>query len=168
MLGKTKVTTFIFSLFILSGCEAQSASQSVVIQAKVDEFILDLLDRNEEKLVKKYLESSPNFSLNGKLTKDIANFLYNTDSKSGMQSVLNIVSKNNFRAKIIWQKEDKFTVVVIDESKYDKLNELSFLENEWMKQYFACEFILRGDLILLYQNVCFAETDGPFPVDDDV
>ena len=171
MLAKHFSLNKTFALFLtlfVCACQATDSKQDSALQGKMDQFVVALLDRNEEYLVEKYLKSSPTFSSNGKFTKEIAYFLYGKDDKSGKKSVLDLFSRDNFKTKIIWQKDNVFTLIVVHEKDYNKLDDLRFLEQEWMKQFLACEFILKDGNIVLYQNVCFAETGGPFPVDYDI
>jgi len=163
-----KTFAFFLTLFFVHSCQALDSKQNNALQGDMNQFVLAMLDRNEEYLVEEYLKSSPTFSSNEKFTKEIAYFLYGRDAKSGKKSVLDFFSRDNFKTKIIWQKDNVFTLIVVHEKNYNKLDELSFLQQEWMKQFLACEFVLKDEGIVLYQNVCFAETDGPFPVDYEV
>ena len=155
------------SLFFVGGCNATDSSEHLLLDEKVDNFIIHLLARDEEYIVKNYLDSSPTFSNNGRLTKAVASFLYESDSSIGKKSIQDVTSKREFSKKIIWQNKQTFTVIVTDKGDFNNLSNLTFLESEWMKKYFACEFVVKDDSILLYQNVCFAETGGPFPRDYD-
>lgn len=164
----SKKSVFLLTLIFVCSCQVIDAKKNDAIQGEMNQFILALLDKNEEYLVEKYLNSSPTFSSNGKFTKEIVYFLYGKDDKSEKKSVLDLFSKDNFKTKIIWQNDKVFTLIVVHETNYDKLDDLGFLQQEWMRKYLACEFISKNEGIVFYQNVCFAETGGPFPIDYDI
>lgn len=42
--------------------------------------------------------------------------------------------------------------------------EMAFFTEQWMRRYFACRFAPAGDRWVLAENLCFAESDGPYPV----
>lgn len=157
----------------LSLCIAASslAKGSECNQRLVDEtrnFALHLLDRNEHVLVKKYASSAPSFTTDGKLNQDIHDFLYNQHASEGWSSVQDIVTPEDMAIKLISQKGNVVTALFFKEQYEEDANDIEFLRNEWMKKYFACEFEVVGDNLFFYQNICFAETDGPFPPEYDI
>lgn len=167
-IGFRNVIILATALIFGGGCDSVDMQGEETLDEKVSEFVINLLSRNEVFIVENYLESSPSFSENNHFTKDVAKFLYESNSESGTSSVLDIVTENNFAIKILWQSEIIFTAIVVSRDNFKELNDLNFLQHEWMRKYFACEFIVKDDAVLLYQNVCFAETGGPFPLDDDI
>lgn len=161
----TQILLFLLVIWLSEPCYSAVKSHEPVVLREVNEFVLALLGRDEEHVVKEYLRSSPTFSVDGKFTRNISNFLYEQDAGSGKKSILDFVSKVNFRTKLIWQSNRVFTLIITSEEHYGQLNELSFLQNQWMKKYLACEFVLVEERIELFQSVCFAETGGPFSPD---
>lgn len=96
-----------------------------------------------------------------KLDKDIYDFLYTERSSIDGGSIIKI-SKSPLITRIIPQKNGVFTAIYIQRKYQEQWKDQYFLESQWMKSYFACEFIWNGERYLLYQNFCFAETGGPF------
>jgi hypothetical protein len=162
----------IFSIFLslltivlIFSCNATTSNSKQNLDAKIYTFVKALVEKDEAKLVTYYLASSNTFSKNGKLNPDIYNFLYKSGDNSKQKAVNDIVAINDFKTKIIWQKADVFTLLIAKSKDIEKFESLNFLENYWMISYIACEFIVVDGKLEFYQNVCFAETGGPFPTD---
>lgn len=96
------------------------------------------------------------------LNADIFGFLYQPNKKNG-KSVLEIAKRGKITFKIIPQPDNSLIIVYYPQ-KYGKLvnTSVKFLATQWMEKYFACAFRLSNGRLVLHQNFCFAETDGPF------
>ena len=162
-LGKTIVLiTCIFHV-------ACTANGNAVDELKVEEFLTYLLGQNEEVLVEKYADNSPSFSVDDKLNEEISNFLYEPRSENSQdKSVLQLTIGGRPLFKIVPQDHGVLTILFFNAGDEHNLEKLAFLQNEWMKRYFACEFEVVDGELHFYQNICFAETDGPFPPDFDI
>ena len=125
-------------------------------------FLEHLLARDEESIVK-YLGKSRAFHSGDKLNQEIYDFLYRRKMGEEWKSVLEIASLGSLGIKIVPQGSNVITVLYFPTRFQTEIEDERFLVNEWMKKYFACEFEAVGDGWEFYQNVCFAETDGPFP-----
>jgi hypothetical protein len=152
----------------MAACASDETSLNESLEEEIHVFVEALLNKKEDKLVVEYLDNSKSFTNEGKLNSDIYSFLYNSNRSIGKKSVLDIASSVDYKFKVIWQSESIFTLLITKSKYYSGFDNVEFLENKWMDEYIACEFILKDSRILLYQNVCFAETGGPFPVDYDI
>ena len=157
-----------FSITLPLACSAGNSASGLKLGYEIDTFVKALIEKNENLLVSDYLESSKSFSTQGKLNTDIYNFLYMSDQKNGTKAVTEIVTINNYKTKVIWQSDDVLTLLITNSNNYSQFNSIKFLENSWMKEYIACEFIVKENKLVFYQNVCFAETGGPFSKDYDI
>lgn len=147
---------FLFNVFGFANAKAKDSKESV--EAK--KFLVHLLTKNEMKLIE-YEDGQKIFSSEGKLNEDIYDFLYTSTTNS--KSVVEIAKIDKILIKVIKQKESIITVLFYPKKFHWAINnDVNFLENEWMKKYFACEFVNRNGELKLYYNFCFAETGGPF------
>ncbi len=136
-------------------------TQENAITIEVNKFLGYLISRNEAKLAE-FEDGNPIFSSNGKLNNDIYNFLYKPNSPS--KSTIEITKLDRLKIKIVKQSDNVITVLFYPKKYHWSINrDPAFLERQWMKKYFACEFKVLGDKLKLFHNFCFAETDGPFP-----
>lgn len=126
-------------------------------------FLESLLAKNEEKLIE-FTGHRERFFSGSKLNSDFYDFLYKPEP--GRNSVVEIANLDKILVKIVKQKNGKIIVLYYPQ-KYSRQvnNDVKFLQQEWMNKYFACEFTVRGAKLILEQNFCFAETDGPFPAE---
>lgn len=160
--GTFKMKTFLliltlFCSFSVAGL-AKAKESKVNVEAK--KFLVHLLAKNEMKLIG-YEEGKKIFSSDGKINKDIYDFLYTSTTNS--KSVVEIAKMDKILIKVIKQKGNVVTILFYPKKFHQAINnDVTFLENEWMKKYFACEFVIRNGELKLYYNFCFAETDGPF------
>ena len=53
-----------------------------------------------------------------------------------------------------------------EQSKIDEDGQ--YQRQQWMKGFFASECLLESGRIQMRQKLCFAETDGPFPENDEL
>ena len=144
------------------GSLALAKNEQVPSLAQAEEFLGYLLVRDEKSIIK-YMGDSEIFLTDGKISQDIIDFLYAGNKQGGWKSVLEIAKLDKVSIKLIKQKNNVITVLFYPRKYSNQMNDLSFLENEWMKKYFACEFEIINGTWEFYQNVCFAETDGPYP-----
>lgn len=163
-MNKLKLSILIFSFFPNSYSLATEDKNEVQNKKLIKEFVLEIIGKNEKIIVEKYLHNSKSFTKDGKINPDISKFLFGKNN-SHSNGILSIVSKENFTIKSISQGNNIYTVLVTNKQHSGDLENISFLQNHWMLDYFACEVEIKSDQISLYQNVCFAETDGPFPID---
>lgn len=149
----------LFCSFSASGlANAKAKDSNVGLEAK--KFLVHLLTKNEKKLIE-YEEGQKIFSSEGKINGDIYDFLYTSSANS--KSVVEIAKMDKISIKVIKQKENVVTVLFYPKKFHRAINnDVTFLENEWMKKYFACEFVIRNGELKFYYNFCFAETGGPF------
>lgn len=97
------------------------------------------------------------------MNQDLYDFLYKHDTKKAKKSINEIISKEDFVKKIVWQDDNIFTLMVFtSKNKSNVDSDIEFLKDKWMKEYIACEFIIKDGNLFLHQNFCFFETDGPF------
>jgi hypothetical protein len=142
-----------------------SASQPVTRDDVASSFIEALLRKDYAALRPYAGGDGSGFFVGERLDPEIESFLYQDDPASGTRSASQIVGAEGYRFKIIPQEDQVFTVLYVRSEDFPNLESAEFLEAEWMKRYFACEFIADGARYRLHQNFCFAETDGPFPGD---
>lgn len=127
------------------------------------EFLTSLLDKDEKEIIE-YMGSSKIFLTDGKINEDIQYFLYEEKNDSdGWKSITEISRLDALSIKIIEQEKNVITVLFYPKKFEASLMNISFLQNEWMKKYFSCEFEVINNKWEFYQSFCFAETDGPFP-----
>ncbi|MBC3832311.1 hypothetical protein H8K33_12375 [Undibacterium amnicola] len=157
-----KISLLILTLlcsFIVSGfVGAQEKDRKVSIEAR--KFLAHLLSKNEAKLIE-YEDEQNIFSSEGKINGDIYDFLYT--SKTNSKSVVEIAEMDKVLIKVIKQKGNVVTILFYPKKfQWEINNDLTFLEKEWMKKYFACEFVIHRSKLKFHYSFCFAETGGPF------
>lgn len=161
-----KIISLVLGTLALVACasfspDAGGAPSSM--NAEVRNFVDALIRKDETELSARYLNHASSFTENGKLNRDIYDFLFTSDPGTGKQSVQEIIGSGEYVLKVIPQSSAVYTVLIAPVRNKEKLNNLSFLRSAWMVEYVACEFEVSRGKIFLYQNVCFAETGGPFP-----
>lgn len=125
------------------------------------ELLRALLDRDFVAVEKFTGEPKLYFSSPGQLDEPFRKFLYEGNAKHLLGRERNV---ENFAIKIIPQEQGVFTILYTDRKLKGKLSDLKFLGTQWMKAYFACELrALPDGRFIFHENLCFAETDGPFP-----
>lgn len=149
-----KAILFFSLINITQAKETENINEEII-----KNFIFVILDKDEEKISEKYLQNSPTFTENGLLKSEIRNFLYGDKGNNGITS---IAKKSDIHFKIIHQRENIYLILVTSKNRKDKLEDYSYLQEEWMKSYFACEINLKNEEISFHENVCFSETGGPF------
>lgn len=124
-------------------------------------FLKYVLEKNERELIK-FAEPSGRYFKGTRLKGEIFTFLYS--SQGQWRSVNDIAKMGKLLVKIVKQDDGRIIVIYYPQKYYLPVNaDVRFLESEWMRKYFACEFEVRDRRLLLGENFCFAETDGPFP-----
>lgn len=152
-------------LLLLSSC-SWTVKKDISLKEKVNEFLTILIQKDEQTLVSKYASGSASFSQNGKLNPDIYRFLYENKDEN-YRPVTNIVDQDDYYIKVIPQANGSY-IALFTKNKYkEQASSTYFLENEWMKKYFACEFELVEGELSFKHNICFAETGGPFQSEYD-
>lgn len=159
-----KLVYAIFMLMLISSSCSLADESDAYLKGKARDFLTALLSIDEETLATKYASNSKSFTKEGKLNREIYSFLY--DDKDGEYlPVTKIVSSSDAYIKVIPQGQERYIALFMREKLRENASSISFLENEWMKKYFACEFELANGELTFYQNICFAESGGPFPPD---
>lgn len=163
-MNKIKQLVFcgLFFTFI-SACSSAYTGEKNDGEVDLSEFITALISKDQEKISEKYLNNSRSFTQHGRLNDEIFDFLYIPDEAANKKSINQIIKHNNYSLKIIWQNSSVFTVLLTSLENERNLSDIEFLKSQWMVGYIACEFEQKDGKLYLYQNVCFAETDGPFP-----
>lgn len=170
LIGKSNIFARLLTICttaLIFSCSAAVSDSSLDLDKEIDTFVKVLVEKDEAKLVTDYLTSSASFSKEGKLNSEIYDFLYKADANGKKKSVNEIVSLGDYKTKVIWQKNNVFTLLIAKAIDFKSLETLEFLENSWMINYISCEFVIKSGKLTFYQNVCFAETGGPFPTDVD-
>lgn len=157
-----------FGMTLALTCSGEKSHPGLKLSYEINTFVKALIEKDESLLVSDYLEKSKSFSTESKLNTDIYNFLYMSDQKNGKKAVTEIVSIINYKTKVVWQSYDVLTLLITNSINYSQFSSVKFLEESWMKEYIACEFIIKENKLVFYQNVCFAETGGPFSKDYDI
>lgn len=166
----TKTISLVLGALALIACASHSTDAGrapISINAEARDFVDALIRKDEAELSARYLNNAPSFTKHGKLNRDIYDFLFTSDPNTGKQSVQEIIGSGEYVLKIIPQSSAVYTVLIAPVRNKERLNNLSFLRSAWMVEYIACEFEVSRGKISLYQNVCFAETDGPFPYESN-
>lgn len=152
------IVTLLCSFSVPGFVSAKEKYSKVSVEAK--KFLTHLLTKNEAKLIE-YEDGQNIFSSEGKINGDIYDFLYT--SKTNSKSVVEIAEMDKVLIKVIKQKGNVVTILFYPKKfQWVINNDLTFLEKEWMKKYFACEFVIRRGELKLHYSFCFAETGGPF------
>ena len=164
-----KMMTFGLLVLVIGAMIIPSTAKEprLILGEEIGRFIKALVEKNETVLVKEYLESSENFTHQGRLNDNIYRFLYYGNTVLKTKPVGEIFSLDDYRVKIIWQNDAIITLLISSANNFPHLEGVGFLEKRWMKDYVACEFIIKDDKLVFYQNVCFAETGGPFHAEYD-
>jgi hypothetical protein len=123
-------------------------------------FVRALLSKDLHSL-KKYGVTDEFFMPSGKLRPEIHDFLYG--KIPGWRSAREIAEDGKLTAVVVPQDDNQVIVIYVSKERKERLKDIEFLQSEWMKQYFACQFDTREDPWKLHMNFCFAETDGPYP-----
>lgn len=148
----------VFLIFFLFGSASGSNRTD---QAEAQKFLSALLSKDERKLIV-FEGDEQAFSDGTRLNRDIYDFLYRQGSKT--KSVLDIARMGRISIKILQQPDNSFIAVFYPHSFKRRVDtSVTFLETQWMEKYFACAFRWSNGRLVLHQNFCFAETDGPFP-----
>lgn len=126
-------------------------------QAEV--FLGYLLQNDQEKLLS-YTQDPALYATDGKLHQQINDFLYL--SRNGMRAVIDIARMGDLKTRLVYQPDNRITVIYVPSRYEAELSKEEFLQAEWMRKYFACEFYAHEGGWKLANNFCFAETDGPF------
>lgn len=131
------------------------------VQAEAQKFLSALLSRDERALIA-FGDDEQVFSDGVRLNQDIADFLYRRTGEKN-KSVLDIARMGRISIKVIPQPDSSF-IALFYPNKFKKRVDTSvtFLQTQWMERYFACAFRWSNGQLVLHQNFCFAETDGPF------
>jgi hypothetical protein len=80
-------------------------------------------------------------------------------------SVTSIAKIAPLEIVIVYQSDVQFLALYVPKSSMKSVKSDEFLQTQWMKKYFACQFKKTAGSWKLYMNFCFAETDGPYPSD---
>ena len=80
-------------------------------------------------------------------------------------SVTSIAEIAPLEIVIVYQNDVQFLALYVPKSSMRSVTSDEFLQTQWMKKYFACQFKKTAGSWKLYMNFCFAETDGPYPSD---
>ncbi len=137
----------------------KSATDSDVAVAKA--FLAALLSRDERTL----RSFGQGFFEGGNLDKETNDFLYKADPKHKKRSVVQIAAEGDLEVVLVRQKAGIVTVIYVPKQHRAGVKKMSFLQQEWMNKYFACEFDTTKPQWVLHYNFCFSETDGPYPAE---
>ncbi|GAA0586307.1 hypothetical protein [Rhizomicrobium electricum] len=138
---------------------AKSAIDDDVVIAKA--FLTALLSRDERTL----RSFGAAFFEGGKLDKETNDFLYKADPKHKKRSIAQIAADGDLEIVLVRQRAGIVTVIYVPKQYRAGAMKMSFLEQEWMNKYFACEFDTTKPHWVLHYNFCFSETDGPYPAE---
>jgi hypothetical protein len=129
-------------------------------QHTAEVFLRALLAQDEHSL--RAYDGNVFFNSEG-LLPEIKDFLYK--SKGEWRSVIEISGLGELRPIIVPQKSGAIIVLYVPSVYESQVSNAAFLSAEWMKKYFACQFVVQNNGWKLYENFCFAETDGPYPAE---
>lgn len=136
---------------------------------KAEQRLIDAIRSHEEGAILELLDEPTSFMIGPQLRPEIAQFLWNSDTphSSGrtIQSVAALIRASPVMTVRTEQTDGSIIVIFIPERFTTLAQTSNFYRQQWMKKYFSCRFKLIGDLWKIIENVCFAETDGPFPPD---
>jgi hypothetical protein len=189
---RDKFLAALFGLAIssISGCANPEAGTDARLEKTV-ETLLEAVRARDDAAILALAANPQAFVENGRLRYDVAGFLYDGDymrgHNSNARSVVEIMALGPLRTHILRDRGgptafisspklpgEKARVVMVDtggrstvlfvpEQFEAQLQVDSFYSERWMRDYFACEFhLIEGRWVLLY-NICFAESDGPYP-----
>lgn len=144
---------------VLFGCASGSER---TVQAEAQKFLTALLSKDERALIA-FEGDERVFSDGIRLNRDIYDYLYRPKGDK-TKSVLDIAMMGKISIKVIPQPDNSFIAVFYPQKFKRRVDtSVTFLKTQWMEKYFACAFRWSNGKIVLHQNFCFAETDGPFP-----
>ena len=138
----------------------QTVSDTQAVLRDAEKFLGALLAQDQEAL--RAYDGSVFFDSNG-IRPEIRDFLY--ESKGEWRSIIEISRLGEIRPVVVPQGNGTIIVLYVPSIYESEVSNAGFLSEQWMKKYFACHFILEGSHWMLYENFCFAETDGPYPPD---
>ncbi len=151
---------------LLASCVSSEIEKDIQLE-KAIETMLEALRARDDGAILALAAKPQDFGENGRLQDDVAGFLYDGDYIRGYgpdaRSVVEILALGPLRVHIVRELGGRATVLFIPERFEEKAQVVSFYAQRWMRDYFACEFhLVNGRWVLLY-NICFAESDGPYP-----
>jgi len=174
---------------IIIGCATLETETDARLNRTV-ETLLEAVRARDDGAILALTANPQDFSENGRLKDDVAEFLYDGDHTRGhnpdARSVVEIMSLGPLRVHIVRDEDGpaaivsspmlsgekarvvmvetggRATVLFVPEQFDEQLQVGSFYSERWMRDYFACEFHLIEDRWVLLHNICFAGSGGPY------
>lgn len=184
------VAVFALVLSVLAGC-ADPKTEADARLDKTIETLLDAIRTQDDGAILSLTAEPQTFGEHGRLIEVVAGFLYDGDvvrtyspdarsvveimalgplqvhivrEKGGPAAVISSPKLPSEKARVVMVETGGRATVLFTPERFEWQAEvLSFYSERWMRDYFACEFhLIDGRWVLLY-NICFAESDGPYP-----
>lgn len=93
-------------------------------------------------------------------------FLYGGDLMGNAKPVLEIIGSGELGIKAIDLKNDTYYVLFYPIEIAHEIDAVNYQEKNWMDTFFSCLFKMHDGKLVLDENFCFNETDGPYEGDD--
>jgi hypothetical protein len=142
--------------------ESVPTDEHSAMQLTAERFLKALLSQ-DEKVLFEYGGGGDIFFKAGKLLPAISDFLYHPDGD--WLAVTSIAELGPLEAVVVPQQDHIFVILYVPKQYRENITDSTFLSSQWMKKYFACQFVQSQSGFRLYENFCFAETDGPYAED---
>jgi hypothetical protein len=147
-----------------SGVARPIYMDSAQSQLTAKRFLVSVLSRQYE-VLKEFDPTGDTYFEHGHLREEIEKFLY--EDHGAWKSVKAIVGNDSLSFYVLPHGDGVYTVLYFPSRYRAQMKSYKFLKKNWMKRYFACQFIAKDGKWFLHENFCFFETDGPYYSGDD-
>jgi len=142
--------------------ESPLSSREVEVEGR--RFLEALLSRDPARLAA--YEPFPNaFLASGRPSPALDAYLYG-EADGHRSSVVRVAEKGPLGIMLDGQNGADFTVLFYMQAHRHRMRDIEFLRENFMNEYFACEFTKSQGRWQLRNGVCFDETEGPYPNND--
>lgn len=169
----TRLTILIGILVAMIGCQTRAPWPAVEPEAiAAGQELLAVLETGEPERLEHYLATRTDLLGPEWLTESARRFVY--DGKSIRQSyprgrsIMEIIALGDIEIIGPLQPDGSAILEFVPKRYLHEIHETrepAFETSEWMRKFFACWFKKVDGRWQLWMNVCFASTDGPFPLD---
>ena len=129
--------------------------------------LLSVLETGDPDRFRHYLQTQTALSVDRFFSDDARRFLFDGDwvrqSDNNGRSIVELINEDDLAIEGAVQPDGSIIMLFIPEAHLRLATEdPEFFSNQWMRKYFACSFSRFDGQWQLSNNICFAESGGPF------
>ena len=168
LIPAVKLVVLIGAFVALPGCQTDRQSRSLDVDASTaGRELLAVLETGQAEQLERYLSSRTDLLGPQALTEDARRFVYDGGwvrrfDPNG-KSIVEIVAEGDLEILGALQPDGSIILSFVPLRYRKEARQATFYVQQWMRKYFACRFEKAVGRWQLSENLCFAETDGPYP-----